>query len=68
MLEYDVAFITPEDLIISKLNWYQKSWSEKHLEDARSVIAKSGKDLDYPYLNRQAATQGLEEEFKKIIE
>lgn len=59
ILEYDVAFISPEDLILRKIRWYNKSMSEKHLEDARTVVAISGKKLDYTYLRRAAASQGL---------
>lgn len=54
-----VAFISPEDLILSKLRWYEKSQSEKHLEDARSVVKIQGDNLDRDYLKRMADRFGL---------
>lgn len=66
ILGYDIAFISPEDLILRKLRWYNKSMSEKHLEDARTVIAISGKKLDYQYLRRAAASQGLADGLKTL--
>ena len=41
---YDVKFISPEDLIISKLIWYKASGSSRHLEDIESVIKISKVD------------------------
>jgi len=33
-----IYFISPEDLIISKLLWYKETMSSRHLEDAESVL------------------------------
>lgn len=55
----DLFFISPEDLILSKLRWARMSASSRHAEDIRSVIAVSGKELDLRYLKREAALQGL---------
>lgn len=49
-----VYFISPEDLILSKLQWYQETQSSRHLEDAESVLKISGKQLDIEYLKQQA--------------
>lgn len=49
-----VYFISPEDLILSKIRWYQQSQSNRHLEDAESVFKISGKELDMEYLRRWA--------------
>lgn len=49
-----VYFTSPEDLILSKLQWYQQSQSSRHLEDAESVFKISGKKLDMEYLKRWA--------------
>lgn len=34
ILGYGVYFVSPEDLILNKLYWYQESQSSRHLEDA----------------------------------
>ncbi|MBI3261398.1 nucleotidyl transferase AbiEii/AbiGii toxin family protein [Candidatus Berkelbacteria bacterium] len=44
-----VHFISPEDLILSKLLWWSKGKSTRHLEDIESVVATT-KKLDSRYL------------------
>ncbi len=55
----EIFFISPEDLILSKLRWARLSSSSRHAEDIRSVLAVSGKTLDLQYLKREAALQDL---------
>ncbi len=54
-----VYFISPEDLILSKLEWYQKSGSTRQLEDIESVLKISGDKLDMNYLNKWAKKLGV---------
>lgn len=49
-----IYFISPEDLILNKLQWYEQSQSSRHLEDIRSVIKSCGKKLDKKYLKQWA--------------
>jgi len=42
-----VNFISPEDLILSKLLWFQDSQSTRQLEDIKSVLAITNVDLKY---------------------
>lgn len=46
-----VFFVSPEDLILSKLRWYKLSSSERHINDIKSVFKISGNKLDKKYLN-----------------
>ena len=62
-----VSFISPEDLILSKLIWYEKSQSTRHLEDVESVFKISGEKLDLGYLKKQAAKAGMVELLKKFL-
>lgn len=55
----ELFFISPEDLILSKLRWARMGGSSRHAEDIRSVIAVSGKELDLQYLKQEAALQDL---------
>ncbi|MBI4099133.1 nucleotidyltransferase [Candidatus Parcubacteria bacterium] len=48
-----VAFISPEDLILSKLMWHKQSGTSRHREDIESVV-KIQKHLDWRYINRWA--------------
>ncbi len=50
----NVYFISPEDLIVSKLIWYKKTLSSRHIEDIESVLKISGKKLDMRYLKGRA--------------
>lgn len=47
-----VNFISPEDLILTKLQWYAKNGSSRHLEDIESIFKISWKKLDIPYLKK----------------
>jgi len=55
----NVYFVSPEDLILSKLEWYQKSGSTRQLEDIESVLKISGDKLDMNYLNKWAKKLGV---------
>lgn len=47
ILGQKVYFISPEDLILSKLRWYKISPSSRHLEDIESVLKISKVDKRY---------------------
>ena len=53
-----VYFISPEDLILSKLEWFKKSQSTRQLEDIESVLKITDK-IDKKYLKNWAATLGV---------
>ena len=65
-LGQDIYFVSPEDLILSKLNWYQQTQSTRHLEDIESILSISGKNLDMDYLNKWIKKLGFLEDFNKI--
>ena len=44
---YNINFVSPEDLILSKLLWFQESQSTRQLEDIKSVLAITNVDLKY---------------------
>lgn len=62
----NVYFISPEDLILSKLRWHKIGGGEKHTEDIQSVIKRMEKNLDYTYIKRQVKEQALEQEWKEV--
>ena len=63
----EIFFISPEDLILSKLRWARLSSSSRHAEDIRSVLAVSGKTLDLDYLRSEATRQGLAEDLAGFL-
>lgn len=57
----EVFFISPEDLIISKLEWYRLSESDRHIDDLKSVLKISGGKLNTEYLKYWIDKLGLSE-------
>jgi hypothetical protein len=62
------AFITPEDIIVAKLVAYQKTESDKHLQDAQSVLMMQWAELDLDLIRRSARTAGVLERFEGLLE
>jgi len=49
-----VYFISPEDLILSKLIWYKQGQSEQQLRDIESVLKVSKSEIDMDYIKNWA--------------
>lgn len=67
ILGQKIYFTSPEDLILSKLKWFKESGSNRHLEDAESVLKISGDDLDMGYLREWAKKLGVMNELGNLI-
>lgn len=65
-LSRDVYLMTPEDVVIAKLQWSKQGQRNKDIEDVRSVIAVRGKQLDWDYIHRWCEEQGTWELAQKI--
>ena len=55
---HDLAFVTPEDLIISKLDWMRQTRSEVQLADVRNLL-RSVPSLDRQYLTHWTERLGI---------
>jgi len=60
-----IAFVSPEDLILSKLVWGQDSRSELQRNDVRQLAA-AVKDLDWGYLHTWAVELGVQDALERI--
>lgn len=60
-----VNFVSPEDLILSKLLWYQLSESTRQLEDIDSVFKIS--KVDMTYIRKTAGKQGTLEILENLL-
>jgi len=58
--------ISPEDLILSKLEWSRESRSEMQERDIRNLFSVLKEKLDLSYLEKWAAVKGLLEELKSF--
>lgn len=52
-------FSPPENVILSKLEFYREGGSEKHLRDIRGMLAVSGDEIDRALLDRAVTELGL---------
>lgn len=55
----EVHVVSPEDLILAKLEWAKLGESERQLGDVRAVLRSSGSRLDWAYLRRWAEELGV---------
>jgi hypothetical protein len=56
----EIAYSSPEDIIVSKLEFYREGRSEKHLRDIAGIIKISGDGLDFDYLAVWMGKKGLQ--------
>ena len=58
----------PEDIIISKMRYYEMGGSVKHLRDITGILNVSGKKVDRAYIERWAEELGLKEVWDMILQ
>ena len=62
-----IYFISPEDLILSKLRWFKESESSRHLEDIESILKISREKIDFDYLKSEAKKQDSLDILLKLV-
>ena len=63
--DLQVFIVSPEDLILSKLDWAKESRSQMQLDDVRNLL-RSVQGLDTEYLNRWADRLGLTTLYQEV--
>ena len=58
--------ISPEDLIVKKMDFYREGESEKHLRDIAGILDISGDELDIAYIEAKSVSLGLEKIWNAI--
>jgi len=53
------VFVSPEDIILKKLEWYKMGQSQKHLDDIRGILAVSAAKLDISYIDSWSQKLGI---------
>jgi hypothetical protein len=61
-----VYIASPEDTILVKLDWFKKSQSEKHLQDALGVLKVSKEKLDFDYIECWAERLKIMDIWRKL--
>jgi len=67
MLGMRLFIVSPEDTILSKLEWAKKGESERQLRDAAGVLLAQGARLDRSYLLRWAAELGVSDLLSRLL-
>ena len=57
----------PEDIIISKMQYYRQGESEKHLRDITGILKASGRDVNRAYVRQWASNLGLTQIWDAIL-
>ena len=67
LMKMDIWATSPEDAILSKLEWAKESNSEQHFNDALGVATVQWNQLDKNYLTKWAKDLKVEHSLKKLI-
>lgn len=67
LLGSPVYVVSPEDSILSKLEWSKEGESERQFRDALGVAVVQWPDLDVPYLRRWGRELGVEDLLERIL-
>ena len=54
-----VSLVSPEDLILTKLSWCKKVFSERHMRDCAGMWHIQKSKLDKEYIKKQAESLGI---------
>lgn len=65
--EREIWIQTPEDTILSKLDWARESRSERQLQDALNVMKRKRETLDLNYLKEWAKQLNVEEMLNDLL-
>ena len=57
----------PDDVMISKMQYYEEGGSEKHLRDTASMFKMSSARIDRNYVERWVARLQLHDTWNKIL-
>jgi hypothetical protein len=63
----DVWVVSPEDVILSKLEWAKNSKSSQQLQDALGVVAVQYDHLDRDYLHKWAKELQVESSLEELL-
>lgn len=68
MFNRTIPFVSPEDLVLSKLMWSKESESQKQAEDIKSVLRNPNISLNMKYLKNWAQKHDTLEMLEELIE
>ena len=57
----------PEDVILSKMQYYKEGGSEKHLRDIAGMLKISGENIDFGYIASMVKRLDVEDVWQAIL-
>jgi hypothetical protein len=66
LMGIELWILSPEDVILSKLNWAKMSSSDLQTRDAFGVLKLQWDNLDWPYLRHWAKELGIEDNLESV--
>ncbi len=67
ILDVEVTVVSPEDAILSKLEWLKESGSELQFRDALGVAVVQWENLDKGYLGKWARELSVEDLLETLL-
>jgi hypothetical protein len=65
--ELHADFISPEDIILKKMDWHRMGGGERHLRDIAGVMRIQGDKLDREYIAEQAAKLNVHDIWQELL-
>jgi len=67
LFDVDVFVASPEDVVLSKLEWSSISGSERQLADVVGMVGAKRDELDVQYLEKWALDLNVLELWRKVL-
>jgi len=67
IFDQPIYISSPEDLILSKLDWYKQSDTQRHYEDVLGIFQIQRGNLDLDYIRKQAEDLSFVEIVEEVI-
>jgi hypothetical protein len=64
----EASFVSPEDVIVMKMRYFEMGESDKHLRDSATVLQRLGEKIDRAYIERRVAEFGLHEIWQAVLQ
>ncbi|HUG89281.1 MAG TPA: hypothetical protein VML55_00505 [Planctomycetaceae bacterium] len=68
LLDREICVLSPEDAILSKLEWAKKSDSERQLRDVESMLVLQWEKIDFEYLRTWAPELSVTGLLEQVVE
>jgi hypothetical protein len=68
MMGYDFLIVSPEDVILTKLEWAKNTRSDQQFRDALGVAVVQWDRLDQGYLQKWAKELQVERSLRELLE